>query len=251
MSVVKRKFGQITGLETLGLFWVVFTMPLVQGWRLLWKPFVATDRVRSWRRVIADAGFGYAASVYEKWAAGSGVTLLWATPRGRKRLLVYFHGGGYVLPAPPFALSFWKHVSNILEEKEDVSLAFFEYTLVPSAEFPTPLKQSVTCIKYLMASGIVPDDIFLVGDSAGAGLILQFWDTCFIPSPARRERRRNGSRGSKGWFHECSSLLEKLNACGTISKVFPKTSVPCIEHITSLMGRSLPGNRTMESGLLE
>jgi len=91
----------------------------VQAWKLLKKPFDAKDSVRTWRRVKADAGFGYAVSmlnayqiqfvdgstqkVYETWAPTVGVkpdvekidegaNLLWATPRKRKRVLVYLHG---------------------------------------------------------------------------------------------------------------------------------------------------------------
>lgn len=138
MSITKRQYAQITGAETLGLIGVVLGMrgyfrylrklhrlttnllaALAQGWRLLRKPFSASDRVRTWRRVKAEAGVGFAVSVlnahqlqfvdgptqkvYEKWATPAGLKpdieairedaqLLWVTPRQRKRIIVYFHG---------------------------------------------------------------------------------------------------------------------------------------------------------------
>jgi hypothetical protein len=137
MSITKRQYAQITAAETLGLIGAVLGMrgyfrclrklhklttnlsALAQGWRLLRKPFSASDRVRTWRRVKAEAGVGFAVSVlnahqlqfvdgptqkvYEKWARTAGLKpdieavtedaqLLWVTPRQRKRVLVYLHG---------------------------------------------------------------------------------------------------------------------------------------------------------------
>ncbi|CAA7262302.1 unnamed protein product [Cyclocybe aegerita] len=212
MATTKREYGKITGKETLGLFAVVLMMPIMQVLRLLRKPFVEWDRVRSWRRVKAEGGFGYAVSVmnayqlqfvdgssqkvYEKWAptegvkvdvekiGDSGAQLLWATPRGRKRVIVYFHGGGYVLPTPPFTLSFWNRVTKALNEKgKDVGLAFLEYSLVPKETYPVPMKQTIAMIKHLISAGTKPEDIFLVGDSAGAALILQVVSQILHPIP--------------------------------------------------------------------
>lgn len=144
-----------------------------QALRLLCKPFVEHDKVRTWRRVKADAVIGVfsrslnayqiqfvdksSQKVYEKWAPTVGVKpdvegieedaqLLWATPRKRKRVVLYIHGkhkmliwtnisldlwivgGGYVLPAVPFGFTFWKLVGDELNKGgEDYSVAFLEY----------------------------------------------------------------------------------------------------------------------------
>jgi acetyl esterase/lipase len=45
--------------------------------------------------------------------------------------------------------------------------------LVPKAEYPVPLKQTIATVKHLIDAGYHPEDIHLVGDSAGAALILQ------------------------------------------------------------------------------
>ncbi|KAF9529912.1 Alpha/Beta hydrolase protein [Crepidotus variabilis] len=201
MSVSKREFGKITTLETLGLIGVVLTIPIVQLIRLLGKPFSEIDRQRTWRRVKADAAFGHLTTylnttqvqfvdksteaVIKKWAGPAGIEievekvdagaqLLWFTPKSRKRVVMYIHGGGYLLPAPPFAPGFWKLVADRLNEKgKDVSLAALEYTLVPKATFPTQLRQGVAALNHLIAAGYSPEDIHIVSDSAGAGLALQ------------------------------------------------------------------------------
>jgi len=42
--------------------------------------------------------------------------------------LVRSLGGGYVLPAPPFSIGFWKHVTdNLNKNDEDTSMVILEY----------------------------------------------------------------------------------------------------------------------------
>lgn len=55
--------------------------------------------------------------------------------------------------------------------------------LIPTAQFPTPLKQSVACINHLLDSGYAAEDICLVGDSAGGNLILQIFAHALHPVP--------------------------------------------------------------------
>jgi len=45
--------------------------------------------------------------------------------------------------------------------------------LIPSATFPTQLKQAVAAIEHLISTGVQPQNIQIVGDSAGANLALQ------------------------------------------------------------------------------
>jgi len=268
MATAKGEYGTITGLETLGLFGVVFTMPLVQAWSLIKKPFVPSDRVRSWRRVKADAGFGYAVSVMnarmiqfvdgstqkvcEKWAPtvgakvevekiDEGAQILWTTPKGRKRVLVYFHGGGYALPVPPFTMAFWHTVTGLLNEKDkDIGMATLEYTLVPKATFPTQLKQAIACIKHLVASGLKPEDIYLVGDSAGAALILQVLAHILRPIPGIPEFSLGNSKLGEVVFIspwvalECNSPSFTSNAS---TDIFPPAFY---EHLASLVKQDVP-----------
>ena len=45
--------------------------------------------------------------------------------------------------------------------------------LVPHAEFPVPLLQSVSAVKHLLSAGVKPENIIITGDSAGGNLVLQ------------------------------------------------------------------------------
>lgn len=45
--------------------------------------------------------------------------------------------------------------------------------LVPTATFPTPLKQAVLALEHLISTGVSPENIQITGDSAGANLALQ------------------------------------------------------------------------------
>ena len=45
--------------------------------------------------------------------------------------------------------------------------------LIPEADFPVPLLQSVTAMKHLLARGVKPSNLILTGDSAGANLVVQ------------------------------------------------------------------------------
>ncbi len=49
----------------------------------------------------------------------------------------------------------------------------FPLALVPEAIFPTPLKESVTAINHLMNLGVDPQNMQIIGDSAGGNLVLQ------------------------------------------------------------------------------
>jgi acetyl esterase/lipase len=49
----------------------------------------------------------------------------------------------------------------------------FRKALVPVAAFPTQLKQAIAAINHVQSLGVKPQNIQLVGDSAGGNLILQ------------------------------------------------------------------------------
>jgi len=71
--------------------------------------------------------------------------------------------------------SFWHHVQKELKNSYglDVGVAILDYTLVPKANFPVPLLQTVTAIKHLFSRGVQPSNLILTGDSAGGNLTMQ------------------------------------------------------------------------------
>ncbi|KAL4915929.1 Alpha/Beta hydrolase protein [Aspergillus aurantiobrunneus] len=97
---------------------------------------------------------------------------LWVGNKNAKNVVVYYHGGGFVLPAVASHFSF---LGNLLEELNknghDVAIFFLAYTLSPPAEYPTQLRQSVEALRYILNEGSRdPADVIIGGDSAGGNL---------------------------------------------------------------------------------
>ncbi|PPQ68442.1 hypothetical protein CVT25_007834 [Psilocybe cyanescens] len=103
---------------------------------------------------------------------GNDSRLLWVGPRYTEQIILYFHGGGFVVSQPPGGLEFWSLVQKSLAEKgKTIGLAVLNFTLVPDAPFPTQLKQAIAAVQHLIDSGVKPENLQLVGDSAGGALI--------------------------------------------------------------------------------
>ncbi|KAL4786367.1 Alpha/Beta hydrolase protein [Aspergillus varians] len=103
-----------------------------------------------------------------------GASGLWIGNKNARNIVVYYHGGGFVLPAVPGHFSF---LSNLLEELNnnghDVAIFFLAYTLSPPAEYPTQLRQSVEALRYILTKGSRdPSNVIVGGDSAGGNLAL-------------------------------------------------------------------------------
>ncbi|KAM6489315.1 Alpha/Beta hydrolase fold [Amanita muscaria] len=102
---------------------------------------------------------------------GYGARLLWIGPKRMDKVILYLHGGGYVVPMQYFAASFWRHVQRELESRGvEVGIAILNYTLIPTEHFPTQLRQAVSAVEYLLSNGVQPENIQIVGDSAGGNL---------------------------------------------------------------------------------
>ena len=66
------------------------------------------------------------------------------------------------------------HTKSIVPIRED---------LIPKADWPTFVKQTIASIKHLIAAGYEPGDILLTGDSAGAGIIIAVLAHILHPIP--------------------------------------------------------------------
>lgn len=84
------------------------------------------------------------------------------------KVLLYFHGGGYVHP-----MSAKAHLPMVHEyaKAANASVALLEYSLSPEVPYPGQLVQAVEALRYLLRSR-GPEDVILGGDSAGGNLVL-------------------------------------------------------------------------------
>ncbi|KAJ6130968.1 hypothetical protein N7523_001428 [Penicillium sp. IBT 18751x] len=104
---------------------------------------------------------------------GYGALGHWIGDRNATNVLVWYHGGGFGLPANMGYFKFYAHVVRDLE-RAGKSIAIFSltYTLAPQATYPTQLKQAVAAIRYIISQpDRDPATVFLGGDSAGGNLV--------------------------------------------------------------------------------
>lgn len=90
-----------------------------------------------------------------------------AEDSGTRRTLLYLHGGGYVAGNIQYALGF----GSVLAEKTGARVLCAAYRLAPEHPFPAALEDALEAYRYLLDSGDLPEDISLVGESAGGGLV--------------------------------------------------------------------------------
>lgn len=84
--------------------------------------------------------------------------------------LVYFHGGGFLIPAAPYH---WK-LANLYALKTPCKVVFVDYRLAPQHPFPTGLMDCYSALQWVdknaVLLGIDRNRIAIGGDSAGGNL---------------------------------------------------------------------------------
>ena len=88
-----------------------------------------------------------------------------------KYVMLYFHGGGFVMPGLP------QHLDMILRfvQWSNGKLAVFcnAYTLAPGGLYPLQIAESVEALRFVLSQpGRTPGTTLLGGDSAGGNLVL-------------------------------------------------------------------------------
>lgn len=100
--------------------------------------------------------------------AGGCPALLIAGPKSRAdHVILYLHGGGYVLGS---ALSH-RPLTVLLAEAAEATVLSLDYTLAPEGTYPTAVEDAVNAYQWLVKDkGVSPSKIAVSGDSAGGGL---------------------------------------------------------------------------------
>ena len=84
------------------------------------------------------------------------------------RVLLYLHGGGYVLGS----LNTHRALVGTLAQRCGVAALAINYRKAPEYPFPAALDDAQLAYRWLLARGYAPADIMVAGDSAGGGLAL-------------------------------------------------------------------------------
>ncbi|MBT9393736.1 alpha/beta hydrolase [Hymenobacter sp. NST-14] len=94
----------------------------------------------------------------------------WIRPAGAApgRVLLYLHGGGYVLGS----LNTHRSLVGRLAQRCGVTALTINYRKAPEYPFPAALDDAQLAYQWLLRQDYAPADIIVAGDSAGGGLAL-------------------------------------------------------------------------------
>ena len=83
-----------------------------------------------------------------------------------EKIILFFHGGGYVLSD----VDTYKPFTDFLIEKLEYRVFALDYRKAPQYKFPLALEDSLEAVRFLKNQGYSEQNIVLLGDSAGAHL---------------------------------------------------------------------------------
>lgn len=102
----------------------------------------------------------------------------------KKNVLVWFHGGGYVLPCTDGHIRFL--YSDLVKKTSfKYAVCILNYTLAPERQYPFQLTQAATLLNHLLTTEMIPaHNIVIGGDSAGGNLALAIMGHMAHPHPS-------------------------------------------------------------------
>jgi acetyl esterase/lipase len=93
------------------------------------------------------------------------------SPSPTKRVILYLHGGAYIKGLKHLS-RLYKYFSVELSVACDAEVWVPDYRLAPERPYPAALEDAYAVYQSLLDKGTMPDDLFIMGDSAGGGLTL-------------------------------------------------------------------------------
>ncbi|KAJ5489530.1 hypothetical protein N7539_004420 [Penicillium diatomitis] len=129
---------------------------------------------------------------------GHGAMGHWVGEPDAKNILIWYHGGGFSLPAN---LGYYKFYAQVIDDMKragkEVAIFSLEYTLAPIATYPTQLRQAVAAARYIISDlKHDPSTVFLGGDSAGGNLVCGVLSHAAHPHPQIEPLDLNGHKFS-------------------------------------------------------
>jgi acetyl esterase/lipase len=115
----------------------------------------------------------------------NGTIAFWLKNPKAEKLVIYFPGGGYCIPALPGHFDLVEALAKDLEKHgQDTGILFMTYELAPLGRWPRQLEQALSLLQYAIdVLGKRPSDIILQGDSSGAHLVLAVLSHLAHPHP--------------------------------------------------------------------
>ncbi len=80
----------------------------------------------------------------------NGLKLFWLGSKSAEKVILYFHGGGYVLSASPGHFAWLFDLQNELAKGHSISAVMVGYTLAPHGQYPVQLREAAESLDYLL-----------------------------------------------------------------------------------------------------
>jgi acetyl esterase/lipase len=98
----------------------------------------------------------------------AGVAAEWVVAPGAEasRVLLYLHGGGYVVGS----LNTHRELAGRLSRAAAARVLVIDYRLAPEHPYPAAVEDATTAYRWLLRHGATPARTVIAGDSAGGGL---------------------------------------------------------------------------------
>jgi acetyl esterase/lipase len=102
--------------------------------------------------------------------SANGVPGLWIVPRSAStdHVVLYLHGGGYVVQSSRTHLRLASHIAV----SANCKVLSIDYRLAPEHPHPAAVTDALAAYRHLLDSGYAPERIAISGDSAGGGLTI-------------------------------------------------------------------------------
>ncbi|KAJ2773128.1 hypothetical protein IWQ56_001106 [Coemansia nantahalensis] len=133
------------------------------------RALCVSDQQGPGRELIAELLVALPAATTLRARATDGEALLECRPiHAREPILLYLHGGGYVVGNRHIC----RPLTRWISEDASVRVLSAEYRLAPEHPFPAAVHDALIVYKFLLQQGFGADRIIVGGDSAGGHLVL-------------------------------------------------------------------------------
>ena len=100
----------------------------------------------------------------------SGMKAEWLVPAGagRDKVILYTIGGGYISGT----CNDHRTLVAKVAQTSGIAVLMFDHRLAPEHPFPAALEDALTAYRWILEQGTTPENIVIMGESAGGGLCL-------------------------------------------------------------------------------
>jgi acetyl esterase/lipase len=132
-------------------------------------PYNPDQTVEEARRDFEQLGVSpLPAYIHAEPADAGGIKAEWLTTSevDGGRAILYLHGGSYVMGG----ISTHRELAGRIARSARARVLLIDYRLAPEHPFPAALEDSLAAYRWMLANGVNPLRLVIVGDSAGGGL---------------------------------------------------------------------------------